>query len=75
MYSQHEANESKKSFKSFNHNKIDTKKENEPKSIITEPYSNMNINSEISYSTKKDNDDEISKLLEDTVGFNKCKKN
>ena len=74
--SQHKANESKKTFSSYNHNhnKID-KKESEPKSIKTEPYSNMNVNSEISYSTKKDNDDEISKLLEDTVGFNKCKKN
>ena len=74
MYSQHEANESKKTFSSYNHNhnKNEIKKESELKSIRTDSYSNININSEISYSTKKDNDDEISKLLEDTVGFNKC---
>ena len=40
---------------------------------ITEPYSNMKINNDINYN-KKENEDEISKLLEDTVGFNKCKK-
>jgi MAK-like kinase len=73
---------SKKTFNSYNHNKIDSsKKELEPKIKITEPYLNININTELNYTNKKDNininnnnDDEISKLLEDTVGFNKCKK-
>lgn len=34
---------------------------------------NLNIGADISYINKKD-DDDLSKMLEDTLGFNKCKK-
>ena len=77
-FSQHNDNDAKKTFNSYNHNqhnKIDLNINKDLESIpkITEPYSNMKINNDINYN-KKENEDEISKLLEDTVGFNKCKK-
>lgn len=72
---QREVNETKRTYNSFNqHNKMEIKNELDP-SLKNETYSNSKINKEINYSSsKKDADNEISKLLEDTVGFNKCKK-
>lgn len=71
MYSRHEKNSEKKTFSSFNHNnKYDINININNKNDKDEKYSKMNLNT--LNSSRKDNDDEISKLLEDTVGFNKC---
>lgn len=72
-FNHRDTTDSKKTYNSFNQlnkkeikNGIDSVGKNEP-------YSNLIINNDINYSAKKDADNEISKLLEDTNGFNKCK--
>ncbi len=63
--SKNEAEKSLKTFSTFNNN---TYSNNDAKPIII----GKSRISEISYINKKEEDD-ISKMLEDTVGFNKCK--
>lgn len=64
--SKHLANKSVKTYSTFNNNNV----HKEVKSILI----GKSGNSEISYINKKEEDD-ISKMLEDTVGFNKCERN